>query len=167
MAQENGAAALILYSDPIDDGYFRGPAYPTGPFRPSTACSAVPSSSPSNIPETPPLPASLPHSIFPTQRIAPEEAASLPKIPVTPLSSAEISPLLEKLAGPQAPRDWQGALPFAYHLGSGPVRVHLKLLQYYTYTAIWNVIGTIRGSLQPEQLGDCRQSPRCLGLRSG
>ena len=36
-AQEAGAAALIIYSDPVDDGYFRGDAYPTGPYRPATS----------------------------------------------------------------------------------------------------------------------------------
>ena len=36
-AQEAGAAALIIYSDPIDDGYFRGDAYPAGSYRPATS----------------------------------------------------------------------------------------------------------------------------------
>ena len=36
VAQERGAAAVIIYSDPMDDGYFRGDKYPRGPFRPDT-----------------------------------------------------------------------------------------------------------------------------------
>ena len=43
-------------------------------------------------------------------------------------------------------------MPFTYHVGSGPVRVHVKLVQDYSYTTIWNVIGTIRGSAEPESL---------------
>ena len=34
VAQERGAAGVIIYSDPMDDGYFRGDKYPRGPFRP-------------------------------------------------------------------------------------------------------------------------------------
>jgi N-acetylated-alpha-linked acidic dipeptidase len=71
---------------------------------------------------------------------------------VTPLSYADASPLLEKLGGPESPREWQGALPFTYHVGSGPVRVHVKLVQDYRYTTIWNVVGTTPGRAQPEQL---------------
>src|SRR4051794_13925809 len=32
-AQKRGAAGLIVYSDPQDDGYFRGDVYPKGPMR--------------------------------------------------------------------------------------------------------------------------------------
>jgi len=34
-AQDRGAAGVILYSDPKDDGAGRGPTYPDGPWRPS------------------------------------------------------------------------------------------------------------------------------------
>src|SRR5262249_5137046 len=37
IAQQRGAAGMIIYSDPIDDGYFKGDAYPKGPWRPETA----------------------------------------------------------------------------------------------------------------------------------
>jgi N-acetylated-alpha-linked acidic dipeptidase len=152
-AQEAGAAALILYSDPIDDGYFRGDPYPAGPYHPATGVQrgsvqftfeypGDPTTP--GIASTPDLPLSL--------RLSPEKAGNLPKIPVTPLSYADISPLLEKLGGPDSPREWQGALPFTYHVGAGPVRVHLKLVQDYRYTTIWNVMGSIRGSSQPESL---------------
>jgi N-acetylated-alpha-linked acidic dipeptidase len=36
MAQEAGAAGVLIYSDPMDDGYFRGDVYPIGPWRPDT-----------------------------------------------------------------------------------------------------------------------------------
>ncbi|HEY7059298.1 MAG TPA: PA domain-containing protein, partial [Vicinamibacterales bacterium] len=34
VAYEHGAVGCIIYSDPQDDGYFRGDVYPSGPFRP-------------------------------------------------------------------------------------------------------------------------------------
>ena len=37
MAQESRAAGVLIYSDPMDDGYFRGDVYPNGPWRPATA----------------------------------------------------------------------------------------------------------------------------------
>src|SRR5207247_10556947 len=34
-AQKRGAVGLIVYSDPQEDGYFRGDVYPKGPMRPA------------------------------------------------------------------------------------------------------------------------------------
>jgi N-acetylated-alpha-linked acidic dipeptidase len=152
-AQENGAAALLIYSDPMDDGYFRGDVYPKGPYRPATGVQRGSVQFTFEYPgdATTPGFASIPE-LADSQRIAPEKAGNLPKIPVTPLSYADVAPLLEKLGGPESPREWQGALPFTYHVGSGPVRVHVKLVQDYSYTTIWNVIGTIKGTAQPEEL---------------
>lgn len=36
-AQLRGAVGCLIYSDPIDDGYLRGPVYPEGPYRPETS----------------------------------------------------------------------------------------------------------------------------------
>jgi N-acetylated-alpha-linked acidic dipeptidase len=36
IAQQRGAAGVLIYSDPQDDGYFKGDAYPNGPWRPET-----------------------------------------------------------------------------------------------------------------------------------
>jgi N-acetylated-alpha-linked acidic dipeptidase len=152
-AQENGAAALIIYSDPMDDGYFRGDAYPKGPYRPATGVQRGSVQFTFEYPGDATTPGVASTMELPdSQRLAPEKAGNLPKIPVTPLSYADVSPLLARLGGPESPREWQGALPFTYHTGSGPVRVHLKLVQDYSYTTIWNVIGTIRGATQPDSL---------------
>ncbi len=35
VAHERGALGCIIYSDPRDDGYFRGDVYPNGPYRPA------------------------------------------------------------------------------------------------------------------------------------
>ena len=29
----------------------------------------------------------------------------------------------QEIGGPETPRDWQGGLPFTYHVGPGPMRV--------------------------------------------
>lgn len=36
-AQDAGAAGVILYDDPADDGFGRGPVYPNGPWRPNAS----------------------------------------------------------------------------------------------------------------------------------
>jgi len=41
LAQEHGAIGCIIYSDPRDDGYFRGDAYPRGAGARPAACSAA------------------------------------------------------------------------------------------------------------------------------
>ncbi len=75
----------------------------------------------------------------------------MPKIPTTPLSYADASPILEHLGGPDSPREWQGALPFTYHVGPGPAKVKMHLKQDYQFRTIWDVIGKVRGSESPDE----------------
>ena len=153
LAQEHGAAGVILYSDPADDGWKRGDKYPDGPWRPDTA---VQRGSIGFIflhpgdPTTPGI-ASLP-SLPNAQRTPPEKATQLPKIPTTPLSYADAWPILEHLSGPDSPREWQGALPFTYHVGPGPVKLRMHLKQDFQFRTIWDVIGRVQGTELPDQL---------------
>ncbi len=152
VAQERGAAGVIIYSDPADDGWKKGDKYPKGPWRPDTGVqrgSVGYMFMFSGDPTTPGI-ASVP-GLDASQRIPPERSAQMPRIPCTPLSYHDIWPLLENLAGPESPREWQGALPFTYHLGPGPVRVRMHLKQQYQLRTIWNVIGKVRGSDSPEE----------------
>lgn len=152
VAQENGAAGVIIYSDPADDGWRRGDRYPTGPWRPDTGVQRGSIGYMFEFPGDPTTPgtASLP-SIDGDKRISPEQSAQLPKIPTTPISYHDAWPILEHLAGPDTPRDWQGALPFTYHVGPGPVKVKLHLKQDYQFRTIWDVIGKVRGTDLPDQ----------------
>ncbi|HEU4416301.1 MAG TPA: M28 family metallopeptidase [Candidatus Angelobacter sp.] len=152
VAEEHGAAGVIIYSDPIDDGYFRGDAYPNGPWRPESGVQRGSIGYMFKYPGDPTTPGfasvvGLPDS----KRVPPAQAASMPKIPTTPLSYADARPILENLRGPESPRDWQGALPFTYHVGSGPVKVKMHLKQDYRYWTIWNVIGKIPGTKYPDE----------------
>ncbi len=70
-----------------------------------------------------------------------------PSIPANPLSYKDAAPILEALDGPATPHEWQGGLPFTYHLGgTGAVKVHMHLEQDYALRTIWDVIGTIDGT---------------------
>ena len=56
-----------------------------------------------------------------------------------------------RLRGPLAPKGWQGGLPLKYRLGGGKVRVHMALEMEDRVTPIWDVIGKITGSEEPEK----------------
>ncbi|HWF67806.1 MAG TPA: M28 family metallopeptidase [Acidobacteriaceae bacterium] len=151
VAQQHGAAGVLIYSDPADDGYFRGDMYPHGPWRPATAVQRgsvqylfrYPGDALTpGVASTPDLPAD--------KLLKPEEAANLPTIPSEPISWHDAAPILEALNGPDAPREWQGALPFTYHVGPG-VKVHLLLKMDYQYRTIWDVIGTVDGATFPDE----------------
>ncbi len=152
VAQERGAAGVLIYSDPKDDGYFRGDAYPKGPWRPATGVQRGSVGYMFQFPGDPTTPgiASTPN-LPDSKRTAPADSAQMPKIPVTPISYADASPILEHLAGPASPREWQGALPFTYHIGSGPAKVKMHLKQDYQYRTIWDVIGKVPGTVAPDE----------------
>jgi len=155
IAQQYGAAGVLIYSDPADDGYAKGDMYPRGPYRPA---SGVQRGSVQFLPiyagdpETPGIAATpdLPDS----QRTTDPTKMNQPSIPVNPLSYLDASPILEAMDGPETPRAWQGALPFTYHLGgTGAVKVHMDLVQDYKLRTIWDVVGTIDGT-DPDQKED-------------
>jgi N-acetylated-alpha-linked acidic dipeptidase len=153
LAHEYGAAGLILYSDPGDDGEKRGAMYPNGPWRPA---SGIQRGSINAIWEFPgdvttPGIASVP-SLPESRRTKPEDSPAMAKIPTTPISSADAAPILQNLAGPAVPNEWKGGLPFDYHMGPGPVRVKLHLKEDYQFRTIWDVIGTVRGSTWPNEV---------------
>jgi N-acetylated-alpha-linked acidic dipeptidase len=151
LAQQFGAAGMLIYSDPLEDGYFKGDPYPKGPWRPATGVQRGSIGYSFNLPGDPTTPgvASVP-GLPPSKRISSAQA-EMPKVPTTPLSWADAEPILKHLAGAESPRDWQGALPFTYHLGPGPVRVRMHLKQDYAYRSIWNVIGRVPGGVYPEE----------------
>jgi len=152
VAQEHGAAGLLIYSDPADDGWRQGDKYPQGPWRPDTGVQRGSVGYIFHFPGDPTTPgiASVP-SLPDSKRTPPDQSAELPKIPSTPISYADAWPILEHLGGPDSPRDWQGSLPFTYHVGPGPVKVKLHLKQDYQFRTIWDVIGRIRGSDLPDE----------------
>ena len=152
VAQEHGAAGVIIYSDPADDGWKRGDKYPEGPWRPDTGVQRGSVGYMFEFPGDPTTPgvASVP-SLPESQRVAPQQSAQVPKIPVTPLSYHDAWPVLQQLGGPDSPREWQGALPFTYHVGPGPAKLKMHLKQDYQFRTLWDVVGRVRGSALPDE----------------
>ena len=147
IAQQYGAKGILIYSDPADDGYYRGDVYPKGPFRPE---SAVQRGSVQFLPIYPgdaqtPGVASTPE--LPESKRLTDTRGNEPSIPSNPISYQDAMPILKCLGGAESPRTWQGALPFTYHLGgTDKVKVHMHLEQDIALRTIWDVIGTIPGS---------------------
>ena len=152
VAQERGAAGVIIYSDPKDDGYYRGDQYPKGPWRPANGVQRGSIGYMFQFPGDPTTPGMAATPTLPdAKRVSPSQSAQMPKIPVTPLSYADAQPILENLGGPASPREWQGALPFTYHVGPGPAKVKMHLKQDYQFRTIWDVIGKVPGTSSPEE----------------
>ena len=148
-AELRGAKGLIIYSDPADDGFKRGPVYPDGPWRPADAIQRGSIQYIFNYPGDPLTPG-VP-SVPGTRRLPRDRAGNLPKIPTTPISYGEAQPLLESLTGPEAPEGFKGGLPITYRVGPGGTRVRLDLDIAYEQTPVSNVIATIRGTTKPDE----------------
>lgn len=148
LAEQHHASGLILYSDPQDDGYAAGDTFPDGPWRPMGGIQRGSILSTQIYPGDPLTPgvASVPGA----KRIPPADAASLPHIPTIPISAQDASIILKDLDGHHVPRNWQGALPFTYHIGAGHVRAHMKLVMDYRQRPIYDVIAMLHGSLDDQ-----------------
>ena len=148
-AEKNGALALVIYSDPQDDGYARGDVYPEGPMRPPQGIQRGGVANGNGDPTTPGW-----ASVAGARRIAPAQA-NVPHIPVVPIGYGNAALLLKDLRGTPIPAAWQGGLPFRYHVGPGPVRARIAIT---TDTAtrplktIWNTYGIIRGRELPDEM---------------
>ncbi|MEO7043028.1 MAG: M28 family metallopeptidase [Gemmatimonadaceae bacterium] len=148
-AEKHGASALIIYSDPSDDGFATGDVYPEGPMRPWTGVQRGSVYNGNGDPTTPDYPS------LPGAKRIPLDQTDLPRIPVIPASYKNAAELLKDVRGTDIPRGWQGGLPFRYHVGPGPVRARVVVTTDAAttpYKNIWDVLGTIRGSEYPDQL---------------
>lgn len=148
-AQRLGAAAILIYSDPAEDGYKQGAVYPSGPWGPESHIQRGAITYDFLEPGDPLTPgyASVPGA----KRIDPKDAVSLPKIIGVPLSWRDAKPLLESLDGPVAPRSWQGGLPLKYRLGGKRVVVHVKVDMDASVQPYYVTEARIRGTQHPDE----------------
>ena len=148
-AQREGAAAILIYSDPQEDGYKKGKVDPDGPWGPEYHIQRGAITYDFMVPGDPQTPgwASVPGA----KRIPIEDAVSAPKIMAMPLSWHDAKPLLENMGGPVAPDSWQGGLGFPYHFGGERVKVHLKIEMENGTQPYYVVEGRIRGAELPDE----------------
>jgi len=147
-AQRMGAAALLIYSDPAEDGYKKGKVFPDGPWGPESHIQRGAITYDFMVPGDPLTPgwASVPGA----KRIPESEAVSLPHLIALPLSWHDAQPLLENMDGPVAPKEWQGGLPITYRLGGGVI-AHLKVEMDNSTQPYYVVEARIKGSELPDE----------------
>ncbi len=149
LAGEKGAIGTILYSDPGDDGYGAGDVYPKGPFKHESGVQR------GSVMDMPTYPGDVLTpgigAIKGAKRLDIDEAPTITKIPVLPISQRDALPLLAAMGGAVLPAEWRGGLPITYHFGPGPARVRLKVeFDWETVTA-YNVIAKLEGSEFPDE----------------
>ena len=150
LAQDNGAIGALIYSDPEEDGYYRGLTYPEGPYRPKWG---VQRGSIMDMPVHPGDPLTPGWGATEDrEKLTRETARTLVRIPVLPISWGDALPILEQLRGTVAPNDdWKGALPITYHIGPGPAEVRMRTAYDWQVRPIYNVVARIEGSHYPDE----------------
>jgi N-acetylated-alpha-linked acidic dipeptidase len=148
-AEKHGAAGLLIYSDPQDDGYVRGDVYPYGPMRNRDGVQRGSVFNGAGDPATPSGP-----STAGAPRLS-DAQMEIPRIPVVPISYGNAGALLDELRGREVPAGWQGGLPFRYHIGSGQVRARVRVTDDRATKStkpIYDTFGIVRGSEFPDEL---------------
>ena len=149
-AEQRGAAGILIYSDPAEDGFRKGKTYPDGPWGNESHIQRGGTVYDFRVPGDPLTPgwASLPGA----KRIAARDAISLPKIISAPLSWRDARVILETMQGPAAPEVWQGGIPsLTYRVGPGAT-VRLRVHNDDKVRPIWTVTGRITGAADPDDL---------------
>ena len=149
IAHEQGAIGCIMYSDPKDDGYVVGDVYPVGPYRNEFGIQR------GSVLDMPARPGdALTPGYAATkdaERLSVNEASTIMKIPVMPISYADALPLLKAIKGPVVPDSWKGGLPITYHIGPGPAKVNLHLEFDWSLRTAYNPVGRMKGSVYPDE----------------
>ncbi len=142
-AQEHGAAAIIIYSDPADDGYAKGLTWPEGPWR-SDFQSQDGNGKYSWFWHGDPLSPGV-GARADSKVLDPATAPTLPRIPAIVLSYKEATKILSQLRGPTVPTGFQGGLPFTYRLGAGPAVVHMDVQMDASRRPIRDIVARLPG----------------------
>lgn len=149
LAQQHGAAGCLIYSDPHDDGYARGDVYPHGGWRPADGVQRGSVADMQLYPGDPLTPGV--GATKDAKRLSLQDAKTLLKIPVLPISYADATPLLGALDGPVAPANWRGSLPITYHIGAGATKVHIVVQSDWQQKPVYDVIATMKGTTEPDR----------------
>jgi N-acetylated-alpha-linked acidic dipeptidase len=149
LAYEHGAVGCLIYSDPADDGYGPGDAYPKGAFRPERGLqrgSVMDMPVEAGDPLTPGIGATAD-----APRIPRDQAKTILKIPTLPISWGDAQHFLAALGGPVGPKSFRGALPITYHVGGAGAEAHLVVQSNWDRKPLYDVIATLKGAQWPDQ----------------
>lgn len=152
-AEENGAAGLIIYTDPADSGFTKGLVYPEGVYYNESAIQrgSVLTEDFTGDPLTPYEPALPLDGKKKIKRLDPKDT-NMHTIPVTPIGYGSAQKIIGLMTGKVVPEGWQGGLPFTYRLDGGDeLKLRLMVDQKRDFVRVHNVVGTIKGSEYPDE----------------
>ncbi|XP_076313900.1 N-acetylated-alpha-linked acidic dipeptidase 2-like [Tachypleus tridentatus] len=153
-AQQRGAVGVILYLDPVEvalEGTDPEHVYPKTWWMPETAMQRGSVFTGDGDPLTPGYP-----SVEGAYRYAMKDTL-LPKIPSQPIGYGDARNILSLLSGQPAPTNWSGGFNITLHLGPGfagddsDKRIRLQVYNKFNQTVNYNVIGYIRGDIEPDR----------------
>jgi N-acetylated-alpha-linked acidic dipeptidase len=144
LAAEHGAVGVLIYSDPKEDGYFRGDTYPEGGWRSADGVQR----------------GSILYGKYPGDPLTPgvaavrgaarldrsDPASTIARIPAMPISYGDAQPILAAMTGAVAPIAWRGSLPITYRSGPTADPVHLKIRYDWKRITIRNIVAELRGT---------------------
>ncbi|XP_063400485.1 glutamate carboxypeptidase 2-like [Mytilus trossulus] len=150
-AYEAGAIGIILYSDPGDYAPIGTNAtYPDTVFLPNDGAQRGNIVLNKGDQSTPGYPANE----YSYRLREHELNARLPKIPCLPISYSNAYSLLSLMTGDQVPDEWKGDLNITYRIGPGLTnkrKINLRVSNKLAHRRIFNVIGKIKGELEPDR----------------
>lgn len=147
-AEKHGAVGLLIYSDPIDDGFVRGPVYPDGPMRNPSEVQRGSIYNGDGDPTTPDWASTV------NARRVREDSLDVPHIPVVPIGYGNAELLMKDMRGPAVPSAWQGGMRFDYHIGDSTVQVRVGVWPergQRAYKTIYDTFGRLRGTDFPDE----------------
>ena len=163
--QDAGAIGVILYSDPAEiapNGTDSASVYPNTVYLPPSGIQR------GSVMEAEGDPLSPTWTSVPgAYRLPVSEAIDvlLPKIPSQPIGYGDAEKLLGIMGGDQVPEEWRGGLPgLEYRLGPGfnsehsGWKVNMVVNNKLRDTSDNDIIGIIRGSLEPDRFWSVFQS---------
>ncbi|KAJ5287973.1 hypothetical protein N7478_003659 [Penicillium angulare] len=169
-AELAGAAGCIIYSDPSQDGFIKGPAFPKGRYMPADGVQRGGVSLMSYVVGDVLSPgwASTPDE---KHRLSLEDSPGLHHIPSLPIAWRDAQRLLQALEGhgSKVPKDWVGGVPKIQGWWTGdqdsPIVNLMNLQDEIKRMPIYNVHGTILGLEERDKkiiVGNHRDS-WCMG----
>ncbi len=153
-AEAAGAAALIIFTDPGDNGYAKGLVYPEGPYYNESSIQrgsllTLDWTGDPLTPFEPALPLDGKKKII---RKKPEEVTGMHNIPVLPLPYGSAKEIFARMTGKPVPTGWQGGLPYTYRIeGGSELKVRVNVSQKREIQRVYDVVGTLVGSEFPNE----------------
>jgi N-acetylated-alpha-linked acidic dipeptidase len=150
--RKRGVSAILEFMDPATQGYGGGQMWPQGNYKNTNMAERMggpaPGSFTGSAPGDPTLPGRAPvvgAAHLPYDKVP---HATIPEMSITQRVARQ---LLAGMDGAVVPQDWHPMFEFVQHVG-GNQRVHVRVKMTRHLVTIWNVIGEIKGSQQPDSI---------------